>query len=154
MCPVIMRQVNAEWVDAPLVLIGLRTCNKEDIRVSTAELLYGKALRILLRIKRILRLWRHAQRSVAVHRSFSKAYAASQVNARCHRRNRPFMFRDSTCTHVFLRDDSAKRSLEQPYTDPHRVVKRIWNHIFAVEVDGKRLNISVEHLKLAYITAQ
>jgi len=43
----IMCQANAEWVDAlPIVLIGLRTCYKEDIRASTAEFLYGKTLRI------------------------------------------------------------------------------------------------------------
>jgi len=43
----IMCQANAEWVDAlPIVLIGFRTCYKEDIRASTAELLYGKTLRI------------------------------------------------------------------------------------------------------------
>jgi len=43
----IICQANAEWVDAlPLVLIGLRTCYKEDIRASIAELLYDNTLRI------------------------------------------------------------------------------------------------------------
>jgi len=43
----IICQANAKWVDAlPIVLIGLRTCYKEDIHVSIAKLLYGKTLRI------------------------------------------------------------------------------------------------------------
>jgi len=72
-----------------------------------------------------------------------------------HIRNRPFVFRDlHTCTHIFLIDDSAKRPLEQSYTGPHRIVERISECVFAMEVDGKRLNTSVECLKLVYFTAQ
>jgi len=40
------------------------------------------------------------------------------------------------------------------HTDPHRIVERISERIFAVEFDGKRLNISVERLQLAYFIAQ
>jgi len=34
------------------------------------------------------------------------------------------------------------------------VVERISDRVFAMEVDGKRLNISVERLKPGYFTAQ
>jgi len=72
-----------------------------------------------------------------------------------HRRNRPFVFRDLyICMHVFLRDDSDKRSLEQSYIGLHRVVKRISDRVFAIKVDGRRFNILVECLKPVYFTAQ
>jgi len=71
-----------------------------------------------------------------------------------HVRNRPFVFKDLyTCMHVFLRDDTAKRLLKQPYIGPHHVLKKISERVFAVEVDGKRLNISMDRLKSAYSTA-
>jgi len=72
-----------------------------------------------------------------------------------HIRNKLFVFKDlHICTHVFLRNDIAKRPLEQAYTNPHRIMERISERVFAVEVDGKRLNISIECLKLAYFIAQ
>lgn len=42
-----MCHANQEWVDVlPVVLLGLRSCYKEDIRASAAELLYGRPLRV------------------------------------------------------------------------------------------------------------
>jgi len=59
-----------------------------------------------------------------------------------------------THLYVFLRDDTIKRSLEQPYTDLHRVMERISERVFVVKVDGERLNIPVNRLKAEYFTAQ
>jgi len=151
----IMCQANAEWVDAlpPIVLIGLCTCYKEDIRASTAEFLYGKTLRIpgeffdhedMLNdpepfVEPFQRLMQRMKPTPAAH----------------HLRNRPFVFKDLyTYTHVFLRDDSIKRSLEQLHTSSHRILERISERVFTIEVDGKRFNISVDRLKPAYSTAR
>lgn len=68
--------------------------------------------------------------------------------------NKPFIFKDLyTCGHVFLRDDLARRLLKQPYTGPHRIARRISERNFAIEVDGRRLNVLVKRLKPAYFTA-
>jgi len=56
--------------------------------------------------------------------------------------------------HIFLKDNTTERLLEHSYTSPYDIAKRISERIFAMEVDGKRLNISVECLKAAFFTAQ
>jgi len=149
-----MCQANAEWVHAlPIVLIGLRTCYKEDIRASTAELLYGKTLRIPGEF------FNHEDMANDPHPFVEPFRRLMQrmkpIPVAHHICNRPFVFKDLyICTHVFLRDGTAKRPLEQLYTGPHRVLEKISEHVFPVEVDGKRFNISVDRLKPAYSTAQ
>jgi len=153
-----MCQANAEWVDAlPIVLIGLCTCYKEDIRASTAKLLYGKTFRIPGEFFDHEDMLNEPQPFVEPFRRLMQRMKPTA--AAHHLRNRPFVFKDLyTCTQVytpvFLRDDSIKRPLEQPYTGPHRVVERISERVFTTEVDGKRFNISVDRLKPAYSTAQ
>jgi len=135
------------------VLIGLRTCYKEDIRASTAELLYGKTLQIPGKFFDHEDMLNDTQPFVEPFRRLMQRMKPIPVAH--HVRNRPFVFKNVyTCTHVFLRDDSTKCPLEQPYTDPHRVLERISELVFTVEVDGKRFNISVDRLKPAYATAQ
>ena len=150
----IVCQANAEWVDAlPIVLIGLRTCYKEDIRASTAELLYGKTLRIPGEFFDHEDMPNDPQPFVEPFRKLMQQIRPT--SAAHHIRSKPFVFKDLyTCTHVFLRDHAARRPLEQPYTGPHRIAERISERVFAVEVDGRRLNVSVERLKPAYFTAQ
>jgi len=145
-----MCQANTEWVDAlPIVLIGLRTCYEEDIRASTVELLYGKTLRIPGEF------FDHEDMFNAPHPFVEPFRRLMQrikpTPATHHVRNRPFGFKDLyTCTHVFLRNDTAKRPLEQPYTGPHRVLERISERVF----DGKRFNVSMDRLKPTYSTVQ
>jgi len=139
----IMCQANAEWVDAsPIVLIGLRTCYKENIRASAAELLYGKTLRIPGEFFDHENMSNDSQSFVELFRRFMQRMKPTP--AAHHLCNRPFVFKDLyTYMHVFLRDDSTKRPLEQPYTGLHRVLERISERIFIVEVDGKRFNVSM-----------
>jgi len=134
------------------VLVGLRTCYKKDIRASTAEFLYGKTLRIPGEIFDHEDMPNDPKLFMEPFRRFMQQIKPTP--AAHHVYNRPFVFKDLyICTHVFLRDDTAKQPLKQPYRSLHRVVERISEHVFAVEV-GKRFNISVECLKLAYFTAQ
>lgn len=42
-----------------------------------------------------------------------------------HCRTKTFCYKDFyICTHVFLRQDGPKQSLNQPYTGPHKVIER------------------------------
>ncbi|XP_011050568.1 PREDICTED: uncharacterized protein LOC105143778 [Acromyrmex echinatior] len=50
--------------------------------------------------------------------------------------------------------EGSRRSLDQPYTGPHKVLERISNKVFATEVDGKCINATVNRLKLAYLIIQ
>ena len=68
-----------------------------------------------------------------------------------HMKQRPFVGSDiSRCTHVFVRQDAIRRSLEQPYHSPHKVIER-GAQTFTVNVHGKPKVISLDRLKPAHI---
>ena len=56
----------------------------------------------------------------------------------------------SRCTHVFLRQDAVRRTLEQPCHCPHRVMKR-GTKTFTVDVNGKQEVISLDGLTQVHI---
>ncbi|GBN77053.1 Retrovirus-related Pol polyprotein from transposon 412 [Araneus ventricosus] len=55
-----------------------------------------------------------------------------------------------TCTHVFIRIDRVRKSLEPPYDGPFPVVKR-HDKYFTVTIKGKDITISIDRLKPAYL---
>ena len=56
----------------------------------------------------------------------------------------------STCSHVFIRVDGVRTSLQPPYEGPFLVVERRPKH-FVVNVKGKNDTVSVDRLKPAFI---
>ncbi|XP_011068811.1 PREDICTED: uncharacterized protein LOC105154786 [Acromyrmex echinatior] len=67
-------------------------------------------------------------------------------------KKRAFVFKDLySCSHVFLRVGGTKRTLERPYTGPHKVINRyVSNRVFGIEVNGAQHSVSVENLEPAY----
>ncbi|KMQ83373.1 gag-pol protein [Lasius niger] len=102
---------NPNWVDTlPVVLLGLRSSFKEDIQASTAELLYGKTLRIPGEF------FDHEEMPSDLCyfvEPFRKMMQQIRPRPTAHHiRNKTFVYKDLyTCTHVFLRDDSVRRPL-------------------------------------------
>ncbi|XP_046666389.1 uncharacterized protein LOC124358139 [Homalodisca vitripennis] len=88
---------NQSWLQAlPLVLLGIRNVYREDLTTSSAEL--------------------------AATRQTSRL---QPVSGSAHSKPQTFVFQElSTCTHVFLRDDSVRRALQPPYSGPHKVLSR------------------------------
>ena len=141
------------WVDAlPLVLLGLRTAQKEDLKSSSAELVYGEPLRI----------------PGEFLESTSRGTEPSQVLAdlRHHMENlRPkpplrhgqsqvFEHPDlKDATHVFLRQDGVRRSLQPPYSGPYKVLERS-DKTLKLLVRGQEAVVSTERVKPAYVVAE
>ena len=119
----IMSHVDEKWTDAlPLVLLGICTAHKEDLQSSAAELVYGEPLRVpgemIPNAPKVeasafleqLRLhmdklrpnpaWRHASPAPFIHKELRNS------------------------THVFLRQDAIRRTLEPPNSGPHKVIAR------------------------------
>lgn len=64
-----------------------------------------------------------------------------------------FFYKDLyTCSHVFVKIGTIKKALECPYSGPHKIVKRISDRVFEVEVNGIHKQISIENLKPAFFT--
>lgn len=148
-----MCQQHPQWTQVlPTVLLGLRTCYKEDLKASPAEFMYGTTLRIPGEFfthedppedpQYFLEDFRIHMRNV------------KPVPAAHHCRKKTFYYKDLyTCTHVFLRVDTVKRPLEQPYTGPHPVIKRLDERVFQININGKEMNVNVERLKPAHLTS-
>lgn len=82
------------------------------------------------------------------------AYSCKNVNrypSPTSTKSAHFFFRDlATCSHVFLRNDAVKQPLEKPYTGPYKVVQKISDKVYALEVKGRTINVAVERLKPAH----
>lgn len=140
------------WTQAlPAVLLGLRTTFKEDLQASPAELALGTSLRIPGEF-----IAPHGASSCSpadfvskLRRLFS---SIRPVPVSRHSNLNPFVFQDlRTCEYVFRRIDAVKKPLEPPYTGPHRVVKRIDNRTFVVDINGFSKTLSTDQLKPAYL---
>lgn len=150
----IMCHPDSTWLEAlPMVLLGIRTALKEDLKASSAELLYGEPLRLpgeMLTpppantprdpVEFINRLREHMAR-------------LRPTPASRHGNPNTFVFKDlATCTHVFLRDDTVRGALKPPYSGPHQVLQRD-NKTFTLIINGKERKVSIDRIKPAYIIA-
>uniref|UniRef100_A0ABD2X9R1 RNA-directed DNA polymerase n=3 Tax=Trichogramma kaykai TaxID=54128 RepID=A0ABD2X9R1_9HYME len=139
------------WISAlPTVLLGLRTAFKEDLQASPAEMVFGTALRIPgeLVVKQEATPPKAADFVVALRRLFA---SIRPVPASRHTQHRPFVFKDlGTCEYVMRRLDSIKKPLDPPYSGPHRVVRRVNDRTYIVDVNGTEKAFSTDQLKPAY----
>ncbi|KAL6417549.1 hypothetical protein ACFW04_013621 [Cataglyphis niger] len=53
------------------------------------------------------------------------------------------------CTHVWVRDDTVRKSLQPPYSGPFCVVERINDYLFTIDISGKTIN--TECLKSVFL---
>nr|XP_032524331.1 uncharacterized protein LOC116775561 [Danaus plexippus plexippus] len=145
-----MCHADSNWVDSlPLVMLGIRSAFKDDLKSSPAELVYGEPLRLPGEFFQTTtppntdisdfttRLWHFA----------SKIRPAP---ASRHIKEKIFIFKNlSTSSHVFLRDDSLRGALQPPYSGPYKVLER-GEIIFNILIKGKSVTVSIDHLKPAY----
>ncbi|XP_033231523.1 uncharacterized protein LOC117182538 [Belonocnema kinseyi] len=119
-----------------------------DIGSSPAEFVFGTTLRILGKFvlpddfapdphEFIEEFWHHMRKikPVPVDHKYKR---------------KPFLFKDLTvCSHVFMRNH-AKKSLERPYTGPHKIINRTSDRVYEIDINGVSRQVSVEHLKPAH----
>ncbi|XP_017476814.1 PREDICTED: uncharacterized protein LOC108366851 [Rhagoletis zephyria] len=142
-----------QWTQAlPSVLLGLRTCFKEELKASPAEYLYGTTLRVPGEF------FTNGDPTVDTNsfledfRTYMRKIRPAPTTHHC--RQKTFCHKDlATCTHVFMRVDAVRRPLDHPYSGPHRVVKRIDERVFTIDVNGKEINVSIERLKPAHLAS-
>lgn len=139
------------WIDVlPVALLGLRTCLKEDLGSSVAVIVYGTTLRVPGEFFTSEEMPSNPRIFVE---DFRVAMQKLRPSATSHHIKPRFFYhkRLHDCSHVFLRDDSTKRPLEQPYSGPHKVNTRISDKVFTIDVNGRAVNVTVDRLKPAYL---
>jgi len=143
----------SSWLDAlPVVLHGIRNAFKPDPQATAAEMVYGETLRLpggLLTAPSRPNLPPDA--ASFVHRlreAMQNLHPATTVH---HGAPSVFVFKAfNHCSHVFLRNDTVRAPLQQPYLGPYGVLVRD-GKIFTLSVNGKEMRVSMDRFKPAYM---
>lgn len=70
-----------------------------------------------------------------------------------HNKAKIFISKDlSTCTHVFVCCDHVKKPLEPPYRGPYKIIDRLTDILYKIEVEGTPENINLDRLKPTYVS--
>lgn len=138
------------WFDQlPFVLLGLRAAYRDDLKCSSAELVYGQSLRLPGEF------FDEAQPAISrtdfaneLRRIFEDVKPPKPSN---HGKRSIFVSGDlKKCSHVFVRIDHVKKPLQHPYDGPYEVLDKR-DKSFEVLIAGKRQCISIDRLKPAFI---
>lgn len=144
---------DTHWSEAlPIVLLGIRSAWKEDIKSSAAELVYGEPLRL------------PGQFFTPSSEPVDVTDFASRLRNHMSRlspqptawhSNRPFYLPKDlhTSSHVFLRQGPARRPLQAAYTGPHRVLRRR-DKAYDLDISGKEVTVTIDRLKPAYVVRE
>ena len=120
-----------------------------DIGSSPAEFLYGTTLRIPGEFVIPDDITPNRQIFLEEFREHMRSIKPVPVGH--HHENCAFLHQDiGSCTHVFLLVGTGKKSLERPYTGPHKVINRIFDRIFEIDINGSPRRVSVENVKPAH----
>jgi hypothetical protein len=141
------------WSTAlPLVLLGMRTALKEDLKTSSAELLYGEPLRLPGEFLVAPEKPASTEATIDfVTRLRSHMNGLRAIPASHHSHPSSFVFKDlNVATHVFLRDDSVRRSLQPPYTGPYFIKGRQTKNL-TLDVNGRDVTVSIDRVKPAHL---
>ncbi|CAK1600312.1 unnamed protein product [Parnassius mnemosyne] len=143
---------NQRWTESlPLVLLGMRNALKQDLQASPAELLYGESLRLPGEF-----LHSNNSESSTDITDFLSRLRLIMNNIRPspgtrHGSKKVFIFKDlPNATHVYVRDDSVKGSLQPAYSGPFKVLER-GDKIYKLLMKGKEQTVSIDRIKPAYI---
>lgn len=135
----------------PMILLGLRSTFKADINASPAELVFGTTLRIpgeFFNDQTSMKT--ETQTVIDLRNAMNDLRPTSAV---WHCKPKVFIPNDlKTTSHVFLRDDSIRKSLTHPYNGPFEVLQRTSKY-FKIQIGKRQSNVSIDRLKPAFLPA-
>ena len=145
---VIMCHSDGEWsCSLSTVLLGLRT-NVLDIGASPAILVFGTTLRIPGEF--VLPEDFSPDPHVFLEEFREHMRKVKPVPVAQQFKRKVFDFKElNTCSHVILLNHT-KKALERPYTGPHRILNRVSDKVFEIDVNGVSRHVSIDNLKPAY----
>ncbi|BES87356.1 Reverse transcriptase (RNA-dependent DNA polymerase) [Nesidiocoris tenuis] len=144
-----IQESRESWMnELPVVLLGMRASFKEDIQATASEMVYGTDLRLPGDF------FDRPSSNPPTHDYVQKLRAVfSQLrpsNTAWHSSTKIFHHPDlNICTHVYIRQDGVKPSLQRPYAGPYKVVKRD-QKTFQVVIGRRTVIVSRDRVKPAF----
>lgn len=142
------------WVShLPLVLLGIRTTVKEDLKCSPAQLVFGANLNLpadipdtrqsdqpedVIQFAEQLRDRIQAQQSTPTRVAQSKTSIPKDL---------------LTCDYVLVRVDAQRKPLDRPYQGPYKVLNRN-QHTFTIQKNDETEDVNIQRLKPAKVDTQ
>ena len=145
------RLKDSNWVDAlPCVLLGICATPKEDLKCSSAELVYGAPLKVPGDVSfpststsffgNLFLPW--LKEKIADYQPQQMSRHSEDIAS--------VPKSPSTCEFVFVRHDAYRPPLAPLYDGPFRVLER-GEKFFILDISGRRDSVSVDQLKPSYI---
>lgn len=148
----IRAHTNPRWTDVlPTVLLGMRAAIRDDDKYSIAEFLYGTPIRLPGEFLQLPTTTLPDSDSFITQLRQDIEHIKPKQK-RAHRSPHPIFIHNNlkTSSHVFIRNDRVRKSLEPPYEGPFAVLKRDEKY-FTIKIKGKEVTISIDRLKPAYL---
>ena len=144
------RLTGQNWIDElPWIMLGIRTAPKEDLRTSSAEMVFGEPLTVPADF-----IATHNQQQSSVQqlqRLRTTVQSFCPIPTSRHGPVTSFVPHTlKVAPFVFMRSDSHRKPLQPPYTGPYQVLER-GDKDFVIDIGGKREHISVDRLKPAHV---
>lgn len=148
----IMCHPDSSWLQAlPLVLLGVRSAIKEDLKASPAELVYGEPLRIPGEFLTPAPPKITNEPVELVKRLRKQMAELRPTPASRHCKPNTFVFKElANCSHAFLRDDTVRGALQPPYSGPHPIIRRDTKTLTLL-ISGKERKVSIDRVKPAFL---
>lgn len=147
----IMCHCSGNWTESlPLVLLGIRSAYKDDLKTSSAELVYGEPLRLP---GEFFETTTEGTTDITDYAGRLRLFAEKLRPSPASRHSKPntFVYKDlATTPYVFVRDDALRAALQPAYTGPHEVLERK-DKVFKLRIKGKTATVSIDRLKPAYV---
>ncbi|GFW85464.1 pro-Pol polyprotein [Trichonephila clavipes] len=130
------------WTDIlPIVLLGLRSAMKNDLKATSSEVVY------------VYHLISYLQTSVTptyVSKLITMMRKLSPISPDSHSCTKSYVHQSlSTCTHAFLRNDKIRPPLTSPDTGPHLVKSRSDKN-FVICINNKNVTVTIDRCKPAF----
>ncbi|XP_053967460.1 uncharacterized protein LOC128868882 [Anastrepha ludens] len=139
---------DASWSNSlPLIMLGLRASHKPDLNASPAELVYGTTLRLPGDFFEYSKEPEYSTEFVSGLRSTIEQLrpiaSSNHANIKSYIQSGL-----ANCTHVFLRDDSVRKSLKRPYDGPYKIIKR-GDKTLGIDIRGRSVTVTTDRVKAA-----
>ena len=147
------RLTDCNWVDElPWVLLGIRTCPKEDLNCSSAELVYGTPITVPGEFVAPV-VTQHGTHMIMPHMR-NVATERRPTPTTNHGNVRYYVPHNILSSpFVFIRRDSHRPPLQCPYQGPYKVLDH-GAKTFEIEIGGRRETISIDRLKAAHLDSE
>ncbi len=149
----IMAYKTDRWTQIlPFILLGLRSAINSDCGVSPAQLTYGKELRLPGEFfASDVSEKREIEDAPDFVRRLGEAMRKFADQTRWHGASPVYIPATlKSCSHVFVRVELQRKSLQPPYTGPHKVISRDEKTI-TVNLEGKTAKMSLDRVKPAFM---